>query len=68
MHERRVYVGARVSLQLRDLVKKVAEQRGMNMSDLIRFLVRRELAEFDYLTNDVKKAFGIQEVVSDAGD
>lgn len=31
----------------------------MNMSDMIRFLVRRELAEFNYLTDDVKKAFGI---------
>ena len=59
MRKETVYIRAKVSCKLRDLVKKVAEQRGMNMSDMIRFLVRRELAEFNYLTDDVKKAFGI---------
>jgi len=55
MRKDTVYIGAKVSCKLRDLVKKVAEERGMNMSDMIRFLVRRELAEFNYLTDDCEK-------------
>ena len=53
------YIGARVKPELHDLVQKVSKERGMNTADFIRFLVKRELAEFSYLSKDTKKAFGI---------
>jgi len=59
-----VYIGARVDPQLRDLVEKVSKERGMNISDFIRFLIKRELAQLGFLPEDTRKAFGILEEVA----
>ena len=61
MENETVYIGARVTPDLRDLVQKVSEERGQNVSDFIRFLVKRELAKLSFLPEDTKKAFGIKE-------
>ena len=61
-----VYIGARVEPELKALIEKVAKERGMNVSDFIRFLVKRELARLSFLPEETKKAFGLlqpQEVV-----
>lgn len=54
-----VYIGTRIEPSLKDLVEKVAKERGMNVSDFLRFLVKRELAELSFLSEDTKKAFGM---------
>lgn len=54
-----VYVGTRIEPYLKDLVEKVAKERGMNVSDFLRFLVKRELAALSFLSDDTKKAFGM---------
>lgn len=54
-----VYIGARVEPELKELIQKVARERGMNVSDFIRFLVKRELAELSFLPEETKKAFGL---------
>jgi len=54
-----VYIGARVEPELKELIQKVALERGMNLSDLLRFLIRRELAELNFLSEETKKAFGL---------
>jgi len=54
-----VYVAAKIDPKLKELVVKVAKARGMNVSDFIRFLILRELAELSFLPEDYKKAFGL---------
>lgn len=56
-----VYIGARVTPTIHELVQKVSDSRGMNTSDFIRFLIKRELAKLSFLPEDTKKAFGIKE-------
>ncbi len=41
------------------LVEKLCEARGVSVADLLRSLVRRELADHDYLGEEVKQAFGM---------
>lgn len=57
--EATVYIGARVEPELKKLIEKVAKERGMNVSDFIRFLVKRELARLSFLPEETKKAFGL---------
>jgi len=54
-----VYIGTRIEPYLKELVEKVAKERGMNVSDFLRFLVKRELAALSFLSEDTKKAFGM---------
>lgn len=56
-----VYIGARVEPELKEILQKVAKQRGMNLSDLLRFWVKRELARLGFLSEEAKKAFGLLE-------
>ncbi len=53
------YIGARVEPDLKELVEKISQAQGMNVSNFIRFLIKRELATLSYLSDDTKKAFGI---------
>ena len=53
------YIGTRVEPELKRLIQKVAKERGMNVSDFIRFLVKRELAKLSFLPKETKKAFGL---------
>jgi antitoxin component of RelBE/YafQ-DinJ toxin-antitoxin module len=54
-----VYIGTRVDSNIKGIVKIVARNRGMDVSDFLRFLVRRELAELSFLPDETKKAFGL---------
>jgi hypothetical protein len=54
-----VYIGTRIEPYLKEIVEKVAKERGMNVSDFLRFLVKRELAALSFLSEDTKKAFGM---------
>jgi len=53
------YVGTRIEPELKEIIEKVAKERGMNVSDFLRFLIRRELAELSFLPEETKKAFGL---------
>lgn len=54
-----MYIGTRIEPYLKDIVEKVAKEQGMNVSDFLRFLVKRELAALSFLSEDTKKAFGM---------
>ena len=41
-----------------ELIKQVARYRGMDLADLLRELIRRELARLSYLPEEEKKAIG----------
>ena len=53
------YIGTRIEPELKEIIEKVAKERGMNVSDFLRFLIRRELAELSFLPEETKKAFGL---------
>lgn len=59
METETVYIGTRIEPDLKDLVEKVSKERGINVSDFLRFLVKRELAKLSFLGEETKKAFGI---------
>jgi len=52
-------VTVRFSRHIRDLVKQVAQARGMDESDVIREAVHQKLASLSFLTDDEKKALGV---------
>jgi len=43
-----------------EILRKVAEARGISLSDLIREAVRSKLAELCYLSEEEKKALGVK--------
>lgn len=51
---------ARMPKEEVDLIKKVAKARGEDLSDFVRRAVKSELARLSYLTEEEKKALGIQ--------
>ncbi len=60
---RKPLMQARVDVEELELVKKIASQRGEDVSDFVRRAVRRELATLGYLSQEETKALGlIQEV------
>jgi len=54
------YIGARVAPEVKALIKKVAEKQGMNVSNWLRHLIMKELAELSFLPEENKKALGIR--------
>lgn len=60
------YIGAKVDVELKELIETVAKERGMNVSDFLRYSVRKELADLGYLTNNTRKALGISQSKSKA--
>ena len=61
MENTNTYIGTRIEPEIKEIVEKVAKEQGMNVSDFIRFLVKRELAKLSFLPDDTKKAFGLLE-------
>ena len=53
-----VWYGFRIPQRDYELIKKIAEARGMTLADLLRELIRRELARLSYLSKEEKKALG----------
>lgn len=54
-----VLVSVRFSKRIRDLVKQVAQARGVDESDVIRQAVHEQLARLSFLSDDEKKALGV---------
>ncbi len=54
-------VGVRFHTEDKQLLQKVSEARGEDLSDFIRRAVRKELASLNYYSTDVKKALGVKE-------
>ena len=54
-----IYYGFRMDKETYELIKKVARSRGIDLADLFRELVKRELARLSFLSEEEKKALGI---------
>jgi hypothetical protein len=52
-------LSVRFTKRIRDLVKQVAQARGVDESDVVRQAVHQELARLSFLTDPEKKALGI---------
>jgi len=57
---RTVCYGVRIDQETYALAMAVARSRGMDLADLIRELLRRELARLSYLSPEDKKALGYE--------
>lgn len=55
-------IGVRLKESDKNLLQKVCEARGEDVSDFIRRAVRKELASLSFYSADIKKALGIKEV------
>jgi len=53
-------IGVRVSREDRELLDLVCKARGEDLSDFVRRSIRKELASLGFLSDDQKKALGIQ--------
>lgn len=60
MGNRTKFYGFRMDFETYELIKNVAESRGMDLADLLRELVKRELARLGYLSGEEMKALGIR--------
>ena len=52
-------IGLRVTPQDRELLDKVSEARGEDLSDFVRRAIKKELASLSYYPDETKKALGI---------
>ena len=52
-------VGVRITEEDRELLRKVCQARGEDLSDFIRRAVKTELARLSYYPQDVKRALGV---------
>ena len=55
-------VSFRLDKEIKELAMKIAERQGMNLSNWLRHLVMKELAELSFLPEENKKALGIRGV------
>jgi hypothetical protein len=53
-------IGVRFKKKDKNLLKKVCEARGEDVSDFIRRSIRKELARLSFLSDEDKKALGMQ--------
>jgi hypothetical protein len=52
-------VTVRFTKRIRDLLRQVAQARGVDESDVVRQAVHQELARLSFLREDEKKALGV---------
>lgn len=52
-------IGLRISLKDRELLERVCEARGEDLSDFVRRAIKRELASLSYYSDETKKALGV---------
>jgi len=52
-------IGLRVTPQDRELLDKVSEARGEDLSDFVRRAIKKELASLSYYPAETKKALGV---------
>lgn len=55
---RDVTIGLRLRADDKELVRKVCEARGEDISDFVRRAILKELARLSFLSGDQKKALG----------
>ncbi len=48
-----------IDVKLKDMLRKVSEARGEDMSDFVRRAIKRELARLSFLPEEEKKALGV---------
>jgi len=48
-----------VDIKLKELLRKVSDARGEDMSDFVRRAIKRELARLGFLPEEEKKALGL---------
>jgi Protein of unknown function (DUF1778) len=52
-------IGLRVTPQDRELLDRVSEARGEDLSDFVRRAIKKELASLSYYPAETKKALGL---------
>jgi len=52
-------IGVRVSKEDRTLLDQICKARGEDLSDFVRRSIRKELASLSFLSDEQKKALGI---------
>jgi hypothetical protein len=52
-------IGLRIAPQDREILDKVCEARGEDISDFVRRAIKKELAGLSYYPEETKKALGI---------
>jgi len=57
-------VFARMNQDDVDLIKRVCEMRGEDLSNFVRRAIKLELARLSYLSEDEKKALGLRPFIS----
>lgn len=55
-------IGLRMAENDVELIKRICEARGENLSNFIRRTIKMELARLSYLSNEEKKALGFTSV------
>lgn len=62
-------IRARVSKELKDRLKKMCEDKKMNMSELIIYMIENEVNKYEFKNRNIKKvesrAFNINKKISD---
>jgi len=54
-------IGVRISTRDRDLINKICELRGEDLSDFVRRAIRKEFAALGFLSDEEKKALGVDQ-------
>jgi uncharacterized protein (DUF1778 family) len=55
-----ITIGVRFEKKDKELLERVCDARGEDISDFVRRAVRRELAALNFYPDETKKALGIQ--------
>jgi len=56
---RQVKLALWIDAKLKELLRKISEARGEDMSDFVRRAIKRELARLGFLPEEEKKALGM---------
>ena len=62
------HIGIRLKHEDKELLQRVCEDRGEDISTFVRRLIRIELARLSYYPENVKKALGVASVSIDPGN
>jgi len=52
-------IGVRLTLKIYDLLKRIANARGEDVSDFVRRAIYKELADLSFLSKEQEKALGL---------
>jgi post-segregation antitoxin (ccd killing protein) len=58
--EKSKFVSVRLGSKDYELLKRVSQARGIDISAFVREAIRREFARLSYLNDETKKAFGLE--------